>query len=183
MSDGARGIFRRWTPSRLLFPAAFAVFVGVSLAADLQIGVRAGENLLRFAREMALIVPSAFVLIGLFEAWVPQHAIERHVGPDTGFRGHLWATLLAGSTVGGLMVAFPVAFALRGKGARFGVVFSYLGSAGVVRVPMTFFEISFLGVPFTLLRYAVALPLVVLTAELLGRVLERRGYEMRAVHR
>jgi hypothetical protein len=34
-----------------------------------------------------------------------------------------------------------------------------------------------------LLRYAVALPLIILTAELLGRVLERRGYEMRAVHR
>jgi uncharacterized membrane protein YraQ (UPF0718 family) len=180
MSNGPRGIFSRWTPSRLLLPATFALFIGFSLAFDLRLGLRAGENLLGFAREMALILPSAFVLIGLFEAWVPQHAIERHVGPDTGLRGHLWATLLAGSTVGGLMVAFPVAFALRRKGARFGVVFSYLGSAGVVRVPMTFFEISFLGVPFTLLRYAVALPLVILSAELLGRVLERRGYEMRA---
>jgi hypothetical protein len=45
---------------------------------------------------------------------------------------------------------------------------------------MTLFEMSFLAVPFTLVRYAVALPLLIAVAELLGRILDRRGFEMRS---
>lgn len=165
---------------RFLVPGAFAVFVAASLLFDFQFGVGAGRTFLTFSREMAAIVPAAFVLIGLFEVWVPQHRIERHLGTGGGLRSHLWSTLLAGSTVGGLIVAFPVAYTLRRKGARYGVIFSYLGTAGVVRVPMTLFEMSFLGLDFTLIRYAVALPLVIVSAEVLGRALERRGFEMRS---
>lgn len=164
---------------RLLVPTAFALFVGASLLLDLRLGIRAGDSFLRFAGEMAVIVPSALVLIGLFEVWVPRHIIERHLGDNSGIRAHLWSTLLAGTTVGGLIVAFPVAYALRSKGARYAVIFSYLGASGVVRVPMTLFEMSFLGVGFTIVRYAVALPLVILSAEILGRVLDRRGFELR----
>jgi uncharacterized membrane protein YraQ (UPF0718 family) len=159
---------------------AFAALVGVSFALDFRFGVEAGRNFLTFSREMATIVPAAFVLIGLFEVWVPRHIVERHLGGESGLRAHLWSTILAGTTVGGLIVAFPVAFALRQKGARYAVIFSYLGTAGVVRVPMTLFEMSFLGVSFTLVRYAVALPLVIVSAELLGRALDRREFEMRS---
>jgi len=80
------------------------------------------------------------VLIGLFQAWVPRHRIERHLGHEAGLRSHFFSVLLAGTTVGGLMVAFPVALALRQKGARYAVIFSYLETAGVVRIPMTLFE-------------------------------------------
>lgn len=165
---------------RLALPIAFAVFVAGSLLFDLPAGIRAGRSFLSFGREMVAIVPAAFILIGLFEAWIPQERIERHLGHGAGFASHFWSMLLAGSTVGGLMVAFPVAYSLRRKGARHAVVFSYLGTAGVVRVPMTLFEMSFLGVPFTLVRYAVALPLLIATAEILGRILDRRGFEMRS---
>lgn len=147
---------------------------------DIPAGLRAGRHFLSFLREMALIVPAAFVLIGLFEVWVPRERVERHLGEGAGLSSHIWSTLLAGTTVGGLVLAFPVAYALRRKGARFAVVLSYLGAAGVARVPMTLFEISFLGAGFTLIRYAVALPLIVLSAELLGRHLDRSGFEMKS---
>ncbi|MFO7780355.1 MAG: hypothetical protein R6W94_01875 [Spirochaetia bacterium] len=168
---------------RLALPIAFAMFVAGSLLFDLSAGIRAGRNFLSFGREMIAIVPATFILIGLFEAWIPQEKIERHLGQEAGFASHFWSMILAGSTVGGLMVAFPVAYSLRRKGARHAVVFSYLGTAGVVRVPMTLFEMSFLGVPFTLVRYAVALPLLIAMAEILGQVLDRRGFEMRTPSR
>ena len=183
MSNGhapGPGDWKQWTPSRLALPAAFGAFVAVSLILDLRIGEDAGGNFITFAREMASIVPAAFVLIGLFEVWVPRHIVERHLGEESGLRAHLWSTILAGTTVGGLMVAFPVSFALRQKGARYAVIFSYLGTSGVAKIPMTLFEMSFLGVPFTLVRYAVALPLVIASAELLERALDRRGFEMRS---
>lgn len=118
---------------RLALPSAFAVFVAGSLLFDLPAGIRAGRNFLSFGREMIAIVPAAFILIGLFDAWIPQEKIERHLGHEAGFASHFWSMLLAGSTVGVLMVAFPV-----------------------------------------------ALPLLIAMAEILGRVLDRRGFEMRS---
>ena len=165
---------------RLAVPAAFGLFVLASFLLELPFGLRTADSFLSFAGEMVTILPPAFVLIGLFEAWIPRDRIERHLGHEAGFRSHFFSLLLAGTTVGGLMVAFPVAFALRQKGARYAVIFSYLGTAGVVRIPMTLFEMSFLGVAFTMVRYAAALPLLILMAEVLGRALERRGFEMRA---
>jgi hypothetical protein len=43
---------------------------------------------------------------------------------------------------------------------------------------MTLFEISFMGGLFTSVRLGVSVPLIILTSIALGRVLERRGYEI-----
>ncbi len=180
MSEPASpSMFRQWTPAKLALPLAFGVFATASLAFHLPFGIEAGQQFLAFSWTMALVMPAAFVLIGLFEAWVPQHVVERHLGVESGLRAHLWSALLAGTAVGGLVVAFPVAAVLRRKGARMAVVLSYVGASGVVRVPMTLFEMSFLGVEFTLVRYAIAVPLLIVSAELLGSSLERRRFEMR----
>lgn len=168
-------------PSRalLVFLALYAAAVGVAIVLDVPVGVETGRNFLAFAREMIFILPAAFVVIGLFEVWVPREAVERHLG-ERGSRllQWFWMVVLASTTVGGLYVSFPIAAALRHKGARLGLVLSYIGLSGVCRIPMTLFEISFLGVPFTVIRYLVSVPLVILVSELLGRVLERRGFEM-----
>ena len=37
-----------------------------------------------------------------------------------------------------------------------GVILAYLGFSGITRIPMTLFEISFLGAEFTLVRYLTA---------------------------
>lgn len=156
----------------------FGLFVSGSLLLRFEFGLTAGQHFLQFSGEMVKIVPFAFILIGLFEVWVPKHVVERHLGEQAGLRAHLWAVLLAGTTVGGLYVAFPVAAALQRKGARLAFLFTYIGSSGVCRIPMTLFEASFLGIEFTLIRYALAVPLIVLSSELMGVYLQRREYVM-----
>jgi uncharacterized membrane protein YraQ (UPF0718 family) len=167
----ARNALRRYA-----VPVLFALFLLYSLMADVGLGAAAGGQLLRFGGEMVQIIPFAFVLIGLFEVWVPARIVERHLGSGAGLRAHLWGILLAGTTVGGLYVSFPVAAALQHKGARLPFLFTYIGASGVCRIPMTLFEASFLGIEFTLMRYAIAVPLIVLSSELLGRWLEQRGF-------
>src|SRR6056297_3078586 len=156
----------------------FGVFVAGSFLMRLEFGLTAGRHFLQFGGEMVKIVPFAFILIGLFEVWVPKHVVERHLGEQAGLRAHLWAVLLAGTTVGGLYVAFPVAAALQRKGARIAFLFTYIGASGVCRIPMTLFEASFLGIEFTLIRYLVAVPLIVLSSELLGSYMQRRAYQI-----
>ncbi len=129
---------------------------------------------------MFKILPCAFILIGLFEVWVRRETVEKHLGERSGIRGYIWAVLLAGTTVGGLYVAFPVAYSLYGKGAKLSVIFTYLGAAAICRVPMTIFEASFMGIKFTTIRLLVSLPLVIVTSILLGDYLTKRNYRIAA---
>jgi uncharacterized membrane protein YraQ (UPF0718 family) len=162
----------------LLLVVGFLLFVGVSWATGFAPGRTMGGHFGAFLRDMMRVLPAVFILIGLFDVWVKRETVEKHLGHGAGLVSYLWALLLAATAVGGLHVAFPIAYALHAKGARLGVVLAYLAGAAICRVPMTLFEASFLGWRFTIVRFAVSLPLVVATSALLGAWFERRGYRL-----
>ena len=159
---------------------AYAAFIIFSLLSGYQPGKDIGSNFLSFTKSMLMILPGAFILIGLFQVWVSRERVEKHLGEESSLLCYLWVLLLAGTTVGGLYVAFPVAYALHEKGAKTQVVLAYIGFAAVCRIPMMVFEASFLGVKFTLTRLAVSIPLVVVSSIFLGRYLKRTGWKMRS---
>ncbi len=163
----------------LLLAAAFGAFVGGSFLWDIAPGEAMGGIFVHSLWDMLKLLPPVFVMIALFDVWVKKETVERHLGKGSGLRGYLWAIVLASMTVGGMYIAFPVAYSLFRKGARLSVVFAFVGFAGMCRLPMTAFEISFLGPKFTLVRLGVSIPLVILYAKIMGRVLERRGYEVK----
>ena len=152
---------------RTIFMFLYAVFLIVSLAVHFKPGQLVYAHFSSFFIEMIGIVPCAFILIGLFEVWIKRATIEKHL---TGWGGMFWAILLAGTTVGGLYVAFPVAHALLKKGAQVRVVFAYLFAAAIFRVPMTLFEASFIGVKFTLIRLTASLPLILIGSVIMEKV-------------
>jgi uncharacterized membrane protein YraQ (UPF0718 family) len=158
--------------------AVYFLFVLVSWLLGYRPGLRIGGNFLLFAGEMVKILPCAFILIGLFEVWVKKETVARHLGEDAGLKGHLWAVLLAGTTVGGIYVALPVAYSLFSKKAKLGIIFTYLGASTICRVPMAIFEASILGLKFTIVRLLVSLPLVVVSSILLGNYLSKRRYQI-----
>ena len=123
----------------------YVAFLVISLFVGFEPGREMSHTFLAFLVNMLKILPFAFVLIGLFEVWVKKETVERHLGRKSGLLGYVWAILLAGSTVGGLYVAFPVAHSLYSKGAKLGVVFTYVGASAICRVPMTIYEASFMG--------------------------------------
>ncbi len=147
-----------------MFFGFYLIMISISAYLEFEPGMNIGHNFLTFAGTMLKILPVAFILIGLFEIWVPDKTVEKHLGATSGIRGYVWACLLAGLVVGPLYVALPVAHALRQKGARLGVVLTYLGASAVCRVPMAVFEASILGIKFTAIRFIVSLPLVILTS-------------------
>ena len=157
---------------------AYAIFLIVSFLIEFKPGQQIGLNFSSFALTMLRIVPFAFILIGLFEVWVKKETVEKHLGIESGIRGYLWAILLSGTTVGGIYVAFPVAYSLYKKGARLSVIFTYLSSAAITRIPMAIFEASILGVKFTTIRFLVSLPLIILSSILLEKYLLRHGFKM-----
>ena len=163
----------------IVFITLLGALIGASFLWDIGWGRQAGINLWANLREMLAIVPPSFVLIALFDTWVKREQVEGQLGTSSGIRGYLWAVLLAGVSVGGAYVMFPLAASLHRKGASLRIVFAYLGFAGVCRIPMMLFEASYLGPLFTILRLVTAIPLAGLLGAALGAWLEKRRYEIR----
>jgi len=163
---------------RIAIISSYAIFIALSWVFGFGPGREIGHNFASFSLDMLKVLPCAFILIGLFEIWVKKETVEKHFGEKSGFRGYLWGILLASTTVGGLYVAFPVAYSLYSKGAKLSVIFTYIGASAICRVPMTIFEASYLGVKFSAIRLLVAIPLVVITSMLLGDYLTKRNYKI-----
>ena len=158
----------------------YFAFIIISLTVDFKPGEQIGHNFISFSIEMLKVLPCAFILIGLFEVWVKKESIEKHLGKDSGRLSYIWPILLAGTTVGGLYVAFPVSYSLYSKGAKLSIIFTYIGASAICRIPMTLFEASFMGIKFTLIRLFVSIPLVIFTSIYLGDYLEKRDYQLSA---
>ncbi len=163
---------------RLLAIPVYFIFLFVSFLLGFSPGKQIGGNFFSFSIEMLKILPFAFVLIGLFEVWMKKEKVEKHLGRESSFIAYIWVILLAGTTVGGLYVAFPVAYSLYHKGAKLSVILTYIGAAGICRIPMTIFEASFMGIKFSLVRLAVSIPLVIISSICLGHYLEKRNYKI-----
>ena len=163
---------------QIVIIAAYLVFLGISFFIGFKPGKQVGFNFFTFALTMLKIVPFAFILIGLFEVWVKREIVEKHLGEESGLKGYLWAIVLAVTIVGPLYVALPIAYSLHKKGAKFGVIFTYIGASAICRVPMATFEASFLGIKFTAIRLLVSLPLVIVTSMMLGKYLTKIRYTM-----
>ena len=161
----------------ILFIGIFLLFIALSYFNNFSEGKKTGEMFFTTLYGMLKILPFAFILIGLFEVWVKKETVIKHLGDNSGIKGYFWVLILAGFTVGGLFTAFPLAESLRKKEASLKVIFAYLGFAGIVRIPMTIFEISFLGLPFTIIRLSVTIPLFLLIGILIGSFLDKKGFE------
>lgn len=159
--------------ANIILLAMFFLFIGISWLAQFEPGQQTGKEFFNIVFSMLKILPCAFILIGLFEVWVKNETIIQHLGEDCGIKGYLWVLLLAGLSVGGLYVAFPIAESLYRKGASTKIIFTYLGFAGIFRIPMLIFEISFLGLPFTALRLLVTIPLCLLIGLFMGTLFKK----------
>ena len=172
-----KAVKRKWIVFGVFVVALAATFI-LSYLFDIEWGREAGRYFGINFWEMVQIVPAAFVLIALFDKWIKREHVIKQLGNSSGIKGYLWALILAGISVGGVYVMFPLAESLSRKGASHKIVFAYLGFAGVCRIPMIMFEITFLGALFTAVRLATAIPLLGIAGILLGKYLEKKNYKI-----
>lgn len=159
----------------------FIIFIIVSNIINLKLGKTIFNNFYKFSKSMFSFVPAVFLLIGIFEVWVKKEYIVKNMGKNSGILGYLWSLLLAGSAVGGIYVAFPIAYSLQQKGARISVIFTFIGAATIARVPMTLYEASYLGVKFTIIRLVTAIPLIILSSIIFEIFLEKINFKMNEI--
>lgn len=126
-------------------------------------------NFWGFFSQMISILPLMFILVGLFDVWIPHDKVARHIGEGSGLKGILSVILLASLQAGPLYGAFPVAYIMWKKGASPRNIFIYLGAYATIKISMVTFEIGFLGLKFSLIRTALTLPVYVAVGFLMER--------------
>ncbi|HKM40080.1 MAG TPA: permease [bacterium] len=117
--------------------------------------MQAFQNSLYYVREMIIIMPVILLLTALINAWVPQKAIQRNLGRDSGIKGAIFSFLFGSFSAGPLYAAFPVSKTLLAKGASISNIVILLGTWAVVKVPMLINEAKFLGPKFMLARWVL----------------------------
>lgn len=171
MKNSFKLLSRKYSPV-----IVFVLLMLLSRLTDFAPGMAVAANFNSFFLEMMAILPLMFILIGLFDVWVPRERIVRHIGQGSGVFGVIWVVLLAMLQVGPLYVAFPVAGMLWRKGCSMPNVFIYLGAFSALKIPMLAFEISFLGLKFSFLRAVFSFPVFIAAAFLLAAYLKNRDF-------
>lgn len=156
----------------------FIIGIIISFIFNIDLGKKIGNNFYIFAKEMVLILPPAFVIIGLFNVWISKERIEKSFGEKSGIIKYFYSIALAATTVGGTFVAFPLGNNLYHKGASYNSVFTYITASSLFMIPMSLMEASILGVKFTLLRLLISVPLIIISSKILNFYLKGIDYKL-----
>lgn len=128
-----------------------------------------------YFKEMALIMPPIFLLMGLMEVWVPKDKIQKWLGSGSGIRGGLISLALGTLPTGPLYLAFPMTATLLRKGASITNIVIFLGSWAALKIPQLMVEIKFLGISFAVLRFTFTLLALVIMGLLMETMLGRKS--------
>ena len=157
----------------------FAIFGIISFVFNISAGKKIISNFKGFFIEMISFIPLIFILVGLFDVWVPKERIEKHIGKGSGILGMFWVILLAMLQAGPLYGAFPVAYLLWKKGSSIRNIFIYIGAFSTMKIPMLMFEINYLGLKFSLLRTLITLPVFIIIAIIIEKNFKNKKFEVK----
>lgn len=132
-------------------------------------------------KEMLLVIPPIFLLLGFLDVWVPKETMTRYMGSESGMKGMILAFFIGSAAAGPLYGAFPVAAVLMKKGASFTNILIFIGAWSTTKIPMLLFEMAALGSKFAWTRLAVDIPGIIIIAWILNRMISNK--EKAAIYR
>ena len=149
----------------------------IVLIINLKTGLRA-LNVIGFSfKEMALVLPPIFILLGLLDVWIPKEKMMKYMGEGSGIKGIILAMIIGSVAAGPLYAAFPVAAALMRKGVKFTNILIFIGAWSTTKVPMLLFEISALGARFAMTRLAIDIFGIIIIAYVLYAIISKKEVE------
>ena len=140
----------KWSKANWLVWAVVLAYMVVAINRPASAGKGALLGLQTFG-ELAATLIAVFIIVGLFQVWVSDEFIMKHLGESSGFKGLAIGAGLGTVIHGPLVGVFPLLEALLRKGARTGVVVAIV-STWAIKLPMIPLELRLFGWKFTLLR-------------------------------
>ncbi|MFO7611587.1 MAG: permease [Clostridia bacterium] len=147
--------------------------VGIFTLFSREAGLRAIGITAYSFKEMALVLPPIFILLGLLDVWVPRETMVRFMGEGSGLKGVILAIVLGSAAAGPLYGAFPVAAVFMKKGVKFSNILIFIGAWSTTKIPMFLFEVASLGAKFAVTRLLVDIPGIIIIALLLAALMPK----------
>lgn len=155
--------------------------IGIITLINRSVGIKA-IGVARYSfKEMALVIPPVFILLGLLDVWVPRETMVKYMGEGSGIKGVILSIILGSAAAGPLYGAFPVAAVFMKKGVKFSNILIFIGAWSTTKIPMFLFEISALGARFAVTRLVVDIPGIILIAYILSQLIPKE--EIREIYR
>jgi uncharacterized membrane protein YraQ (UPF0718 family) len=156
-----------------LFFIITLVLLGILFIFKFDAGLKATDVIIYSFKEMLLVLPPIFILIGLLDIWIPKETMIRLMGEGSGFKGILLAFLFGTVAAGPLYAAFPVAIVFMKKHVKFSNIIILMGAWSATKIPMLLFEMSALGFKFALLRLALNILVIIIIAYVMGILIKK----------
>lgn len=154
------------------YRAFIAVATGVLILTifNYELGIKALNITGYSLKEMILVIPPIFVLLGLLDIWVPRETMIKYMGEGSGLKGILLSIFIGSAAAGPLYGAFPVAAVFMKKGVKFINVLIFIGAWSTTKIPMLLFEVAALGTKFAVTRLLVDIPGIIIIAVILAKL-------------
>jgi len=154
-----------------------SVIVGIITVFNYNLGMKALSITAFSLKEMLLVIPPVFILLGLLDIWVPKETMIKYMGEGSGLKGILLSILIGSAAAGPLYGAFPVAAVFMKKGVKFNNILIFIGAWSTTKIPMLLFEMSSLGVKFTITRLLIDIPGIIIIAYVLSKIISKDEIE------
>ena len=166
----------KWLKKYAIFIIASIVIL-ITYLWNAEIGLRAVDTVKMSFKEMIMVLPPIFVLLGLLDVWVPKDTMVKFMGEGSGVIGILLAFILGSAAAGPLYGAFPVAAVFMKKGVKFSNILIFLGAWSTTKLPMILFEFASMGSKFALTRFLVNIPGILFIAYVVNKSLNEQEIE------
>lgn len=145
----------------------------IIIAINRSVGIKAISVTGYSLKEMLMVIPPIFILLGLLDVWVPRETMMKYMGEESGLKGILLAFFLGSAAAGPLYGAFPVAGVFMKKGVKFSNILIFIGAWSTTKIPMLLFELSALGTVFTITRLLVNIVGIIIIAYMLKFIISK----------
>lgn len=142
-----------------------------------QLGLKALGITASSVKEMLLVIPPIFVLLGLLDVWVPRETMIKYMGEGSGIKGIILAIFIGSAAAGPLYGAFPIAAIFMKKGVKFMNILIFIGAWSTTKIPMFLFEMAALGNKFAVARLLIDIPGIIIIALILSRMVSAKEVE------
>ena len=156
---------------------AAVLILGLITLFNRSIGMRALDITAFSIKEMVLVIPPIFVLLGLLDIWVPRETMVRYMGEGSGIKGILLAFFIGSAAAGPLYGAIPVAAVLMKKGVKFTNIMIFIGAWSTTKIPMFLFEVTSLGMQFAVTRFLINIPGIIIIAAILAVMVSKKEFQ------
>lgn len=153
----------KWIKKYLIFIISI-IIIGVTFIWSKEVGLKAIDTVKFSFKEMFMVLPPIFILLGLLDVWVPKDTMVKFMGEGSGIIGILISIFLGSAAAGPLYGAFPVAAIFMKKGVKLSNIFIFIGAWSTTKLPMFLFELTSLGSKFAFTRLAINIPGILIIA-------------------